>query len=194
MHYLLFIVAWLVFGLSHSLLARPEIAAKVPLPQPIYRLLYNALALVLLWCIALLHAGCKEDQLWTLSKPLQWLVILLGAKGIVIALLAFRHYDWKAFLGFTPELKRRLNTSGLNGLMRHPLYTGSMMSILAFALLFPAPDILISTGMAMLYFVIGSYHEERGLVKAFGLEYVEYQRNVPRFWPKLSAVVEGIFR
>jgi hypothetical protein len=45
---------------------------------------------------------------------------------------------------------------------------------------------LLTLFIAMtLYFYLGSIHEEKGLVAEFGEPYVAYQKQVPRFLPRL---------
>jgi protein-S-isoprenylcysteine O-methyltransferase Ste14 len=41
----------------------------------------------------------------------------------------------------------------------------------------------LSVAMAVLYFYIGTFFEERRLVKKFGDAYLAYRRKVPRFLP-----------
>jgi protein-S-isoprenylcysteine O-methyltransferase Ste14 len=41
----------------------------------------------------------------------------------------------------------------------------------------------VSTVMAILYFYVGSFHEESRLVTEFGDAYRRYQRCVPRLFP-----------
>ena len=65
--------------------------------------------------------------------------------------------------------------------MRHPLYLGCSL-LLAFE-----PDRTwngaATAAAVMAYFYIGTFLEERRLVRTFGEEYREYQRRVPRFFP-----------
>jgi protein-S-isoprenylcysteine O-methyltransferase Ste14 len=37
--------------------------------------------------------------------------------------------------------------------------------------------------MMILYFYVGTFFEERRMVRTFGQEYRDYQRRVPRFLP-----------
>ena len=66
--------------------------------------------------------------------------------------------------------------------LRHPLYTFSMV------FLWSRPSYtvkdLIFNGAITLYFVIGSVYEEGRLIERFGQDYVNYQREVPRFVPR----------
>jgi len=84
--------------------------------------------------------------------------------------------------------------SGPFGHLRNPLYFGNILLYLGIGVmsmaLFPYLQIV-----AFLFFAI-QYHyivkEEEGyLITAFGKEYEEYVKNVPRFIPRISAYKNG---
>lgn len=86
------------------------------------------------------------------------------------------------FLGVRSVLAPpRLSTDRTYRLVRHPLYLGG-----AAILVFQPDQTLVSavsTVMAILYFYLGSFHEESRLVTEFGDAYRRYQRRVPRLFP-----------
>jgi protein-S-isoprenylcysteine O-methyltransferase Ste14 len=76
-----------------------------------------------------------------------------------------------------------LVTTGLYRHVRHPLYTAG----LAFLWLSP---VMTTTLMALyaglsVYLYVGSLFEERRLQAEFGPAYAEYQKRVPRLFPRL---------
>lgn len=154
-----------------------------------YRLIYNALALVLLLPLLLLALRSPGPLLWAWTG---WTAGLLNGLA-VLALLAFLRsgggYDLKAFLGLRPPSaggSPRLVISHWHRFVRHPWY--SLALILIWSRDMTAAG-FVSAEAITLYFVLGSRLEERKLVAEFGDRYREYQRRVPRLLPRPWAVL-----
>jgi len=86
---------------------------------------------------------------------------------------------------FSEEGSRGLVDWGVYGLCRHPMYLGvvSMFLGLSFATLSVAA-FLVSVALFVSYDRFTAYEEEM-LVDELGEEYREYQRRVPKWFPKL---------
>jgi protein-S-isoprenylcysteine O-methyltransferase Ste14 len=92
-----------------------------------------------------------------------------------------------SFIGLSQAMgyksKETLTTNGLYRIIRHPLYTFSMI------FLWLTPTMTQNTAMLYLafslYFIIGGIVEERKLVKIFGDEYRDYVEKTPMFIPFL---------
>jgi protein-S-isoprenylcysteine O-methyltransferase Ste14 len=109
------------------------------------------------------------------------------------ALLLWTPWDLKEFVGLrqwerrrggadgTPGGNDRLFTGKGYGLVRHPLYLGCSM-LLAFHPV-QTHDSAATAAAVVVYFYLGTFLEERRLVRKFGEEYRAYQRRVPRFFP-----------
>ncbi len=82
---------------------------------------------------------------------------------------------------------RRLIISGPYAYMRNPMILSVITVEAGEAIAFLSP---ILAGLAVLFFVINTvyfiFSEEPGLEKRFGVEYLEYKRNVPRWIPRLK--------
>ncbi len=80
--------------------------------------------------------------------------------------------------------KLELRIEGAFKHSRHPIYLFSSL----FLILRPTMDFfyLIFLINMLLYFYIGSYFEEKKLVTIFGDEYRQYQKNVPKIFPKIK--------
>ena len=111
--------------------------------------------------------------------------------GFIIIALAILSYDMGRFIGITQifkaekvsaSLNEPLQQNGLNRWVRHPLYTGAF-----FVLWGGAASVLDvwTAALGTLYLVIGSRFEERKLLRIYGNAYRIYQRDVPRYFPKL---------
>lgn len=83
------------------------------------------------------------------------------------------------------NLPKRLMTSGLNVLLRNPIYAGVVIFLLGFVFWHPAPSILLMpvlVAVSAYLFVI--LYEEPHLRKTFGADYEQYCSRVPRWLPK----------
>jgi protein-S-isoprenylcysteine O-methyltransferase Ste14 len=74
--------------------------------------------------------------------------------------------------------------TGLYRYVRHPIYGGSLIGIMGFALV--VQSIIISTISFILYFIIfqkRANYEEKLLIKQFGEKYIKYIESSKRFIP-----------
>ena len=110
--------------------------------------------------------------------------------GLGIILLALRQYDLAEFAGTdafqtkTPA-RSRLKTSGLSGIVRHPLYTGTLLFLWGLWLLDASLSTLIMAACLSAYIRVGIYFEEKKLLREFGREYARYRQRVPMLFPSL---------
>lgn len=186
--------AWLAYAVVHSALAslavKRRIEARFPGAARAYRLMFNAVAVVLLVPPLWLTFAWHGPLLWRWSGGWAWL-----ADGLALAALAgfvrsMRYYDMKVFAG-TAQWRRRdatasddgaLRLSPLHRYVRHPWY--------AFALVILwTRDMdaarLTSTICISLYFWLGSLLEERKLLEFHGDAYARYRQRVNGLvpWP-----------
>ncbi len=177
----------IAFALTHSLLAsRPckQWACARGLQEPRYRLCYSLLGLLttLAWA-GLVHA-LPDAPLYDTDGAVRWALIALQLTGAAVALAAFQPIDGLAFLGLraAPENCDPFIERGIYRYLRHPMYTGAMLILLAM----PAQSWngLHFTLAICLYFVIGARFEE-GRMRAAHPEYAGYRRRVPAFVPRL---------
>ncbi|TVQ65183.1 MAG: isoprenylcysteine carboxylmethyltransferase family protein [Balneolaceae bacterium] len=200
-NYLIPTLIFLIFCSSHSLLASVKckelLFRSAVWLKPWYRLLYNLLALLLFgaWYLSL-----PADQiLYRVPQPFFTLLIVLQISVAVIAAYLFLNLSGGGLTGLTQMreyLKRgaipnyldepdrgKLNRKGLYNHVRHPVYTFVMIILIASpAMSLNLIYIIISVGF---YFYVGTYFEERNLIRRFGDEYRAYQNEVPRFLPVL---------
>jgi methanethiol S-methyltransferase len=180
------------FGLVHSLLA--SLAAK-SLAQRwlgtaagrIYRLGYNFLGvLTLLPALALLLV-LPDRPLYAIPRPWLYLTLLVQGLAVVALLVGVKQTGFVAFSGLgqlaNPEIETRrpLVTDGLYRWVRHPLYSAGLV----FIWLIPHMTVnLLALNLGLsLYIFVGTYFEERKLLKVFGADYAAYQRRTPLYFP-----------
>ena len=116
-----------------------------------------------------------------------------GVQFLGAGLLLWTPWDLKEFVGLRQWERYRngegeaqgrdppLFTGKGYGLVRHPLYLGCSL-LLAFHPV-QTRNGAATAAAVIAYFYIGTFFEERRLVRAFGEAYREYQRRVPRFFP-----------
>ena len=186
-------LAWLSFGVLHSVLARGSGAALLRRAFGAGdRLAYNAVASVHLIVILVIGEIALGD-LAAFERPswLSWLQLLVFALGLLIAVPAVRSYDLGLFSGMKqfragrapPDVStppEPLVTEGVHRYVRHPLYSALFLCLWG---LVDNPLSLATAAWGSLYLLIGTYFEERKLITLYGEAYETYKRRVPAFFP-----------
>lgn len=80
---------------------------------------------------------------------------------------------------------KELKITGIHRFVRHPLYTGTIMMVWGFFLLFPYLNNLIAVVLLTLYVIIGMRFEEKKLIAEFGSKYLDYMKKVPALIPRI---------
>jgi protein-S-isoprenylcysteine O-methyltransferase Ste14 len=81
--------------------------------------------------------------------------------------------------------KPRFIDSGIYSLVRHPMYLGILMFCLCF---FFISSSLLSFGIWITFFIIYdrmATFEEKDLIRVLGKKYIDYQRRVLKWFPKI---------
>lgn len=196
----IYATAWLLFAAMHSVLARPAVQQTVESAlRGWYRMIYNLLSLAAFATV--LRVG-KESLSNHSFSTFDNSTLLAGSEavrigGIAIMVLAVSTYDFKRFAGITQIVTGEnlgsaetepFQRKGLNHWVRHPLYTGAFLVFWAGATSYLG---LCTALWGSLYFVVGSVFEERKLVDIYGTDYTNYQKEVPRFFPRFGQSKNG---
>ncbi|MDX8387822.1 MAG: NnrU family protein [Ghiorsea sp.] len=185
MSILLIWLSGLVFGLLHSLTASNRckrffyLAGMLPHH---YRLAYSVLGVLttILWLWFVYQL--PDAQLYQTSGFVWWFLFALQAIGVGIALAAFIPINGAIFLGFQKAGRYQdpFIVSGVYRYIRHPMYSGVMLILLAM------PEQTINGfNLALLvcvYFIMGSKFEEKRMLVEHP-SYAKYQDEVPAFIP-----------
>lgn len=190
---------WLSFGFVHSLLAISSVKDRLaPVLGSAYRLSYNVFAVLHIGLVFLIGRTLLSGSRFTFlsSWPMVAVLGMVTLCGCLLILLSLRQYDLGQFSGLSQWRAARsgtnqsndgavtlepLNVTGLNGWVRHPLYSGAFLYIWGSA----ASSFGFWTAVfASAYLVIGAHYEERKLIKAYGDAYVNYRAQVPAFIPR----------
>ena len=177
--------AGLLFGLSHSLLATQVVrqqAARLGFTASAYRLFYSLLATLLtglwLWMVHTL----PDAPLYALEGIAAAPLFAMQTIGIGIILLSFRAFDAAIFLGLKdmPASGEPFVEQGMYRYLRHPMYSGFMLLLLA-SPMHSMNSLHLSLAISA-YFIIGSLFEERRML-ACHPAYSAYRHRVPAFIP-----------
>jgi protein-S-isoprenylcysteine O-methyltransferase Ste14 len=196
---LFFFLSFILWAVIHSITASSRFKAWARevlgdrAYEGTYRLLYNALAAVTILPVLATGALALPQQImWEVERPFNWLFVAIQLIGVIGLGASLLQTDVMRFVGLgqfirylrgDDELNPRpiLTTTGVYGLVRHPLYFFSLL-LLWFSPVMTLP-LLVFDVAATVYFWVGSAHEERRLAMAFGDKYEVYRNRVPRLLP-----------
>ena len=180
------------YFILHSLLASLWVKGFVqqhfPATLPAYRLLFNALSIILLLPLLWLVQRDPGPLLWAWQGQWRWLAMALSVLAFAGFIWATRAYDMSVFIGLRQWRERRqqaedpeaLHISSFHRFVRHPWY------FLALLIIWSRDQYLNQTlfyTLATAYLIIGSRLEERKLVHQYGDVYRHYQQKVPGLIP-----------
>ncbi len=192
------IVLLTLFYASHSFLAaesvKKTIANSFPNTYRFYRLLYTFFSLLffsyIVWFFIEKHE--YEFLFSTESALLKYGAVTLSLLGLAMVAFAVIRYSFTEFTGLNallpiPKTRKTssLNVSGMNGLVRHPIYTGILIALIGLFLLLPTKMTLAAVITSLVYLEIGIRLEEQKLIKEFGDAYKDYQHRVKKVIPFL---------
>lgn len=195
---LILVILFTLFGYIHSLLASEKV--KIWIRKnfgkriAFYRIGYNIFSVIGLYFIWDL-APHPSLQIYTLPQPYDYLVLIPQLFSLIGVMWCFKYINIKEFLGLSQidrylkneysdnELDEHytLRIEGPYKYSRHPVYFFSIIF-----LMFRAEMNLFYLTMFLsftAYFYIGSYYEERKMVRLFGDDYRNYQLKIPRIFP-----------
>jgi protein-S-isoprenylcysteine O-methyltransferase Ste14 len=183
----------LLFGLQHSVMARPGFKrgwTRV-VPETIERSLYVLFASLVLIVLFLfwqpmpttlwdVRGGAAGMLLWALFG-LGWLIVLLSTFLINHFELFGLQQVWNGLrsrAASAPQLRKPF----FYKLVRHPLYSGFFLAFWATPHM-TVGHLLLAIGMSI-YMLVAIRYEERDLVRLFGSEYETYRDEVGKLVPR----------
>jgi len=182
-----------LFGLQHSVMARPRFKRWLTryIPEHAERSTFMlataivAFALILFWQpmpTTVWHADSTAVYNTLLT------VGLLGWTLVFYSTFQINHFDlfglrqvWLYFRG-KPYTQLPFQVNGLYKVIRHPIMTGALIGIWVTPVM-TVGHLVFALGMSV-YILIGVYHEEKDLIRAFGDKYRAYIRSTGKFIPE----------
>jgi protein-S-isoprenylcysteine O-methyltransferase Ste14 len=118
------------------------------------------------------------------TNLLKYIGMVLVVAGVIVRLVAIRTLGKFFTVNLAIDTEHRLINTGLYKYIRHPSYTGSLLSFLGLGLYFNnwicLFVIMIPVSSAFIYRI---YTEEKLLLRQPGLKYDEYMQNTKRLIP-----------
>jgi protein-S-isoprenylcysteine O-methyltransferase Ste14 len=194
-NHLILLLLWLLFYVPHSVLAIESVKSKLtkqwPFLKRYYRILYNVQSFLLFVLAFSYQRQLQSQVLFQVKSFVYVFAISLILLSFAIIALSFRHYDKKEFLGlqqykhatFNVAIGSNLSVKGLNQYVRHPLYSATFMFLFGYLLYKPFDTSLVFVLVSSVYLLVGTWLEEKKLIKQFGDAYKSYQQKVPMFIP-----------
>lgn len=181
-----------LFGLQHSIMARPGFKAMLTkvLPAPLERSTYILATALAIFTLVLFWQP-MVDLVWQVEMPwLRTILHLLFWVGWAITFFATQMIDGLHLMGVKQSFGaekpqnhvKAFVTPAFYKFVRHPIQTGIIIAMLA------TPDMTVGRALLAIgmigYIFIGLYFEERDLVGEFGDTYRDYRKRVPALFPK----------
>lgn len=179
---------WLLFGLTHSILAAFGVKNRFQNSlggARFYRLGYSLLATGIMGAIIYYTITGPVQYLFTptfFSQLLAYVLITIGTVLIMISLNGYKPMEFFGLKEMSPATEQLL-TKGFNSVVRHPLYLATNVFMLGWLVYLPTKLMLLNTVLYFTYLFIGVYFEEKKLVIQYGQAYKDYQKNVKAFIP-----------
>lgn len=117
------------------------------------------------------------------THPVQGIGTVLTAAGLVMATLGLVHLG-KALTPFPRPLEHAsLRSGGVYALVRHPIYSGLLLSTVGWALWWLSAPGLAYAALVALFFDRKAAREEAWLEAKYNEQYAAYRKRVRKFLP-----------
>jgi protein-S-isoprenylcysteine O-methyltransferase Ste14 len=179
-------ILFTVFAVHHSAFARPAMKARLEstVTPALERSIYTWIASVL-FILVCAFWQFVPGELYHVTGAAAFFSYAVQALGIALTTRSSSKLDVLDLAGVRPVLLARrglqpahvpLETGGLYGFVRHPLYFGWVLVV------FGAPHMTMTrfvfAAISTAYLAVAIPFEERSLIDTFGTEYEAYQRSV----------------
>lgn len=145
--------------------------AFIKLPQIIQKM-YVGLFVIPLFCAPFFKQSkfCKQNIILMYSGIIVFIV------GIAFIIMSFTK------IGVVPSIKGKsgLSTNGIYGIVRHPIYAGTIIAQIGLTVLNQSLVTLIYIPISIILYFFMTVIEEKDLCNKFGKEYIEYKQKVKK--------------
>ncbi len=196
------VLGWVLWCTLHSVLISVTVTGclerRLGPGYRFHRLFYSIFSLATLLPLVYYADSIRPDPFYRWDG---YLVVVQYALILTVSYLFIagaKHYSFSELLGIrqilaggkgaAPADDDTFALSGIHGAVRHPWYLAGILIVWAQDL---SLFVILNNIVTSAYFIIGSFLEERKMVRRFGEKYRAYQRRVPMLIPRLKIRVEG---
>jgi protein-S-isoprenylcysteine O-methyltransferase Ste14 len=183
-----------LFGLQHSIMARPAFKARWTriVPPPIERSIFVLSASIVLMILFLCWRPINAI-VWNVGNPifadLLWILFWIGWLTVLVTTFLINHFElfglqqaW-FYLRGRKEQAPQMREPSLYRFVRHPMMLGFFFAFWAIPQM-TVGHLLLAAGMSV-YILIALHYEERDLVGLFGADYENYRERVGMLTPRI---------
>ena len=186
-----------LFGLQHSIMARPGFKTKWKrvIPTVTERSVFVLTASI---ALMILFLGWRPigTVVWDVTTPalagLLWAIFWIGWATVLISTFLINHFElfglqqaWFHTRGHAEPPAPELREPSLYRVVRHPMMAGFFLAFWGTPQM-TAGHLLLAIGMSA-YILIALHYEERDLVSLFGADYEDYRRRVGMLLPRFRS-------
>jgi len=187
----LLVIAWCVLHSAMISVSVTEYLKKRLGPKfRFYRLFFNLIAILTLIPVALYAYSIRTQAIFHWDGYMRIGQVLLLIVAVLLIFLGGRHYNVRQVLGIK-QIKEgisskaitdtgELDTSGVLGMTRHPWYLATILLVWARQM---DVSVLFVNVILTFYLIVGTYLEEKKLIREFGEKYTAYQNRVSMLLP-----------
>ena len=194
---------WFMFGLQHSLLARPSTKRFInktfgnSFETQFYPILYFISQCIVFLIIYDSIRHLKPTTIFfEMPEALKNYVFWFNRTANLFLIITVFHFDIGKFTGITQLVgffsrsqknvkdvgQTKLNSTYLYRYIRHPMYFAILLVFVSSSTTY-TDLFFINLISILLYIEIGSYYEEKSLIKKFGSDYLKYQSITNKYLP-----------
>jgi protein-S-isoprenylcysteine O-methyltransferase Ste14 len=128
-----------------------------------------------------------RERLWPPQALFDWTMVALCIAGFGFCWWARVHLGRLWSGGVLVREGHRVVDSGPYAMVRHPIYSGAFVAIIALAAIRARPSDIVFTAGLVTFFVLKARIEEGFLRVQFGAAYDDYRSRVPMLVPRLQS-------
>lgn len=181
------IACWFVFAGTFLLRKKPTASPdKTKAPKSVWGIALQGVSFGLVWALhrnPLFSPFVPND---VLNIVLQILALALSITSVLLTLSAIRELGKQWSLQARLVEDHKLVTSGVYGIVRHPIYTAMLGKLLATGIVLSHwAVLLVAVGVFLIGTLIRTRLEEKLLADAFGDGFRSWKSRVPGLFPGL---------
>jgi len=168
--------------------------------QPLEQLMWIVwVPLVAAWMLLPYVAAGSSSTPWQLpafarEQPvllLRWVAVVVGLACLGLSIHCWRRMGRNWRMAVAPDQPTELVTTGLYGLVRHPIYALSVLLMVCTVLVVPTAPVLVMALVHIGLMLAKARNEERFLAGRHGAVYQRYMQRTGRFVPRLRVLFGG---